>query len=72
MQYKLRECRKKAGLSEKKVAEALNTTQQQINKYETGKQKITLERAIELADLYGISLDELAGRNTPNTQELTY
>ena len=64
MQYKLRECRVKAGLSEKKVAEALNTTQQQINKYELGKQKITLERAIELADLYKCTLDELAGRNT--------
>lgn len=71
MQYKLRECRKAAGLSEAKVAEALNTTQQQINKYETGKQKITFERAIELADLYHVTLDELAGRNLENLDSNT-
>lgn len=69
MQYNLKQCRKKAGLTQQQVAIAIMTTQQQINKYETGKQDITLQRAIELADLYHVTLDELAGREqTQNTK----
>lgn len=69
MQYKLKECRKRAGLTQEQVALALNTAQYQIHKYESGKQDITLQRAIELADLYHVTLDELAGREqTQNTK----
>lgn len=63
MQYKLKECRKKANLTQTQVAEELNTAQFQIHKWETGKQEISLARAIDLADLYHVTLDELAGRN---------
>ena len=70
MQYKLKECRKKAGLTQEQVAEALNTAQYQIHKYETGKQEISLARAIDLADLYNVTLDELAGR-TNHTENPT-
>lgn len=62
MQYRLKECRKKAGLTQEQVAEALNTAQYQIHKYESGKQELSFARAIDLADLYNVSLDELAGR----------
>lgn len=62
MQYRLKECRKKAGYTQEQVAAALNTAQFQIHKYETGKQEISLARAIDLADLYKVTLDELAGR----------
>lgn len=62
MQYKLKECRKKAGLSQEQVALILGTAQFQIHKYESGKQDLTLSRAIELANLYKVTLDELAGR----------
>lgn len=54
--------RKAHGLSQKEIAEILNTTQQQINKYERGKQEIPVRRLIELADLYQVSLDYLTGR----------
>lgn len=67
MQYALKECRKKAGLTQEQVAIALNTHQYQIHKYESGKQDITLSRAIELADLYQVTLDELAGRQLTQT-----
>ena len=63
MQYKLKECRKKAGLTQEQAAIALNTAQFQIHKYESGKQDLTLSRAIEFADLYHVTLDELAGRS---------
>ena len=45
------------------VANIIGTAQYQIHKWETGKQDITLEKAIKLADLYKVSLDHLAGRN---------
>lgn len=62
MQYRLKEARTAAHLTQNQVAEALNTAQFQIHKWETGKQEISLARAIDLADLYQVSLDYLAGR----------
>lgn len=59
---RITEERKAHGLSQKEIAEYLNTTQQQINKYERGKQEIPVRRLIELADLYHVSLDYLTGR----------
>ena len=63
MQYKLKECRQKAGYTQEQVAHELETQQHQIHKYESGKQDLTLSRAIQLADLYNVTLDELAGRS---------
>lgn len=63
MHYKLKEMRMKAGLTQEQVAQQLNTAQHQIHKYETGKQELSFARAIDLADLYHCTLDELAGRN---------
>lgn len=63
MQYKLKECRQKAGYSQIQAAIAMDTTQHQISKWENGIQDITLGKAIKLADLYKVTLDELAGRN---------
>lgn len=62
MQYRLKQARKAAGMTQMQVAEALNTAQYQIHKWETEKQEISLARAIDLADLYRCTLDDLAGR----------
>ena len=62
MHYKLKEAREYANLSQKEVAEKIETTQQQINKYENEQQEMTLQRAIKIADLYNVSLDYIAGR----------
>ena len=67
MQYNLKECRKKAGYSQIQIAIAMDTTQHQISKWENEHQDITLSKAIKLADLYGVTLDELAGRTMKNT-----
>lgn len=61
MKYKLKEAREKAGLTQMEVAEALNTAQYQVHKWETGKQELSFARAIDLATLYKVSLDYLAG-----------
>ena len=69
MHYNLKTCRKKVKLSQLQVAIAMDTTQHQISKWENGIQDITLSKAIKLADLYHVSLDELAGREqTQNTK----
>lgn len=70
MQYynNLATIRQERGFSQKQIADILNTTQQQIYKYEKGIQEMTVSRFIELADFYEISLDELAGRTQIQTQ----
>lgn len=62
MQNRLKQARKEAGISQQRAAEALNTTQQQIYKYEAGIQEIPLYRAVILAEIYDTSLDWIAGR----------
>lgn len=54
--------RKEAKISQAKLAELLGTTQQQINKYEHEIQELPVRRLIELANLYNVSLDWIAGR----------
>ena len=58
---RLKELRTENNISQQRIAEILNTTQQQINKYENGKQELPLRRFIELAVYYNVSLDYLAG-----------
>lgn len=41
---RIREARKKTGMTQKQTAEALGTTQQQYGKYETGNQEMTASR----------------------------
>lgn len=53
--------RKKNGYSQQEVAEKINVTRQTISNWETGQGAPPLDKAAELAWLYGISLDELAG-----------
>jgi transcriptional regulator with XRE-family HTH domain len=55
------EARKKQGISQKKVAQLLQTTQQQVSLYETEKQELPLRRFIELGKFLDVSLDYLGG-----------
>ena len=64
MDYKLRECREKAGKSQLQAAIEIETSQQQISKWERGIQDIVLAKAIRLAKYYKVTLDELAGLGT--------
>lgn len=68
----LKEMRIRAGVTQKQAAEALGVTVQSISGYERGKREINFFDAIKLADLYGCTLDELAGRQFPkDADELT-
>lgn len=65
---RLRDIREDLEIEQKEIAELLQTTQQQISKYETGKQELPFRRAIILARFYNVSLDYLAGLiDTPRT-----
>lgn len=59
---RLRDLREDHDLSQKTVAQLLNTTQQQYSKYETGVQEIPVHHLLTLADYYKVSVDYLLER----------
>ena len=65
---KLIEIRKKKNISQAKLAEILETTQQQISKYERGVQEIPFRHIIKLATLYNVSIDYIAGLKSENEE----
>lgn len=54
--------RQKAGLSQKDLAALINTSQQNISRWEKNEVEPSISFCVALADYYGISLDELIGR----------
>lgn len=63
----LRAARVRAGMSQTAVAAYLEMTQSQYARYELGKREMPLHYLVALADLYGLTLDELVGRNVEGT-----
>lgn len=59
---RLRDIRKAKGLSAYRVSKLLGVAEHQMSAWELGKTRPSLESAIKLADFYGVSLDELVGR----------
>lgn len=59
---RLRECRENANMSQKYVAITLGIAAPSVANWERDKTKPTIDNAIQLADLYGVSLDFLLGR----------
>ena len=58
---RLRDIREDNDLKQSDIAKILEPTQQQIYKYETGKQMMGIDKYIKLARYYNISLDYLTG-----------
>lgn len=58
---RLRDMREDHDLTQKDIAEILQTTQEQVSKYEIGKQMMGIDKYIKLAKYYNVSLDYLAG-----------
>ncbi len=58
---RLIELRKEKGVSQNDIALLLETTQQQISKYETERQEMPIRHLIKLAVFYNISIDYIAG-----------
>lgn len=53
--------RKERIKTQEEVALALNVTRQTVSNWETGNAQPSIDKAIEIAKLYGLSLDELVG-----------
>lgn len=58
-ELRIKEFRKSKGLSQAKLANALNTTQQLVSKYETHADSPSVTRLVEIAQILGVSLNEL-------------
>ena len=56
---KLMKLRKKRGMSQQQVATALGVTRQTVSNWECDQGAPALDKASELARLYGVSLDDL-------------
>ncbi|MDE5756515.1 MAG: helix-turn-helix domain-containing protein [Clostridia bacterium] len=50
-------------LSQNALSKEVDISQQKISYYESDKHTPTIEECVKLADYYGISLDELIGRD---------
>ena len=62
--------RKKAGISQEELADRLNVTRQSISLWETDQTVPSLDSLITLAQIFGVSLDELCGLNGKDSQQL--
>lgn len=73
MQYNeiIRKLREEKELNQEDIAKKLKTTYQYYSGYERGVRKVPLERMIELADFYKVSLDYICGRSKRKTYEAT-
>lgn len=58
---RLKDVREDRDLTQADIAKLLDTTQEQISKYETGKQLMGIDKYIKLAEFYNISIDYLVG-----------
>ena len=59
---RLKELRRKKGLSQLRLAIELNTTQNTISRYETGEREPGISELIKLADYFNVSIDYLLER----------
>ncbi|MFT3950377.1 MAG: helix-turn-helix transcriptional regulator [Oscillospiraceae bacterium] len=70
----LRQLREKSGMTQAQLAEKINRNKTAVSKYESNLQFPTLETLIQLAAVFRVSLDYLAGldkRNALSLQGLT-
>ena len=59
---RLKELRKKKGISQLRLATDLNTTQNTISRYETGEREPGIDELVKIADYFNVSIDYLLGR----------
>lgn len=59
----LRYQRERAGLNQLELSKAINTSHQNISRWERGEVLPNIDFCVQLANFYGITLDELVGRD---------
>ena len=67
---RLKELRTQKGISQLKLALAINTNQNTISRYETGEREPGINELIKIADYFNVSIDCLLERtNNPKIQK---
>lgn len=59
------------GLTQRAVAERLETTETTVSRYVSGDRTPNIETAVELARILGVSMDELVGVDPPATRRVS-
>ena len=62
MEFRLKKLRKRANISQLKLAVDLNTNQNTISRYENLEREADYEMLIKIADYFEVSIDYLLGR----------
>lgn len=62
--------RQESGMTQQQVADAIQTTLRQYQRFEKGEQKPGFDNLVRLADCFQVSLDFLAGRTERRTVAL--
>lgn len=62
LEIRLKELRNKANITQKELAEAINTSQQNIAFYEKGERKPKHDMVEKLANFFNVSIDYLLGK----------
>lgn len=63
MYPRIKDTRIQRNITQTQMAQKLGFAQQIYQRYEQGKTKLSLENAVKIADILGVSLDYLAGRS---------
>lgn len=69
MELKLREIRKRCGLTMKELGERVGVGESTISQYETGKRQPDYEILLRIADYFGVSVDEILGKERSTEDE---
>ena len=69
---KISDLRKNKGLSQEKLAELMDVSRQAVTKWESGKANPDTENLIRLAEIFGVSLDELCGKEAEKPKKINY
>lgn len=62
MILRIKELREEFGLTQKELADKIGNVQRNVSNWENGASEPDLETLLRLADVFGVSLDELFGR----------
>jgi len=64
----LKALRKRNGYTQEQLAKAIGATKRQVGAWERGENDLPLDYAVEIADLFGCSLDALIGAERQSGQ----
>ena len=65
LDLRIKEMRRARGMSQAVLASSIGSTLRKVSAWERGETQLQLEDAARIADVFGCTLDELAGREWP-------